>query len=531
MFLPFEKLLYLASVANAAVVGSLASRHSMTAPTVQLQNGSYYGRFNPAYNQDEFLGIPYAQPPVGDLRFRVPQPLTESWSEPKNATEYGYQCIGYGGDTWVLGNYISEDCLTINIVRPHGLAPDAKLPVAFWIHGGGLTMGGGSDPRYNMSFIVQRSVEMGSPIVAVSINYRLHSWGFLWGSEMEAEGAGNLAFRDQRLALEWNNQNIASFGGDPAKVTIWGESAGARSVASQLLAYDGRDDGLFQGAIQESGTGLTSTFTDIPVEGDPWQEYYDDIVEQTNCTSASDTLQCLRQVDVWVLSDIFNASTNPGFGRYADGEFLTAPRDQLVREGKFVKVPLLIGTNFDEGTSQGQAGINTTEQWESYLADQGANNETVAVLSALYPDVPSLGIPATLEGRPSGSLARYGAMWKRVAAFAGDLNQQAGRRWFSRHWALADVPVYSYHFNVLVNGLGPAIGSTHFQEVAFVFDNTQGMGYETVVAVNPFANKPESYAQLAELMSSQWVNFFNNRDPNSKDSESRIPTSMTDVLT
>lgn len=306
-----------------------------------------------------------------------------------------------------------------------------------------------------MSFIVQRSVEMGSPIVAVSINYRLHMWGFLWSAEVKEAGAGNLGFRDQRLALEWTNQNIAAFGGDPAQVTIWGESAGARSVASQLLAYDGRDDGLFKGAIQQSGTGLTSMFTDIPVEGDPWQEYYDDLVDQTNCTDADDSLQCLREIDAWTLNDILNAtSANPGIGRYADGDFLTAPRDELIRDGKFLKVPLLIGTNFDEGTAQGTAGINTTEEWNAYLAKQGADNETIAVLSALYPDVPSLGIPATLDSRPEGSAAKYGSMWKRVASVAGDMNQQAGRRWVSRHYALADVPCYTYHFNVLVNGLG-----------------------------------------------------------------------------
>lgn len=239
---------------SAAVSGStarLSSRQTTngSSPTVELQNGTYYGQLNTKYEQDIFLGIPYAQPPVGNLRFQSPRPLNTSWDDERNATEYSPQCFGYGSDTWVLGNYVSEDCLTINVVRPHGVPEDAKLPVAVWIHGGGLTTGGSSDPRYNLSFIVEQSVKMRTPIIATSINYRLHAWGFLFSSEVEEAGAANLGFRDQRLGLHWVQENIAAFGGDPETVTIWGESAGARSVATQLLAYGGRDDGLFKAAI------------------------------------------------------------------------------------------------------------------------------------------------------------------------------------------------------------------------------------------------------------------------------------------
>lgn len=506
-------LMVLAASADALV--PRYANHSSAAPTVQVQNGSYYGRHNPTYGQDEFLGIPYAQPPVDTLRFRVPQPLNSSWSNQRNATEYSPQCFGYGSDTWVLGNYVSEDCLTINVVRPHGIPPDVKLPVGLWIHGGGLTNGGSSDPRYNLSFIVQQSVDMRTPIIAASINYRLHAWGFLWSSELQEEGAGNLGFRDQRLALEWVSENIASFGGDPGQVTLWGESAGARSVASQLLAYNGRDDGLFRAAIQESGTGLNDDFGEVPIEGDPWQEYYDHLVDQANCTSSSDTLQCLRSVPAWTLSDIINSTgTNPGFGGVADGDFLAKSRDQLIREGKFVRVPVLIGNNFDEGSQSGKHGINTTDQWNEYLASAGANNETSRILSAMYPDAPSIGLPETLDGRPEGDLSEYGNMWKRVVAYSGDKGQHASRRWWTRHWAKAQVPIWSYHFNVLVNGLTPADGSKHFQEVAFVFNNIKGLGYETVVAENPFEGEPAKFVQLADIMSRMWVSFINYQTPN-----------------
>ncbi|WYZ39067.1 hypothetical protein EsH8_III_000981 [Colletotrichum jinshuiense] len=503
------------ATASALVPRQAVPRNTTgAAPTVELKNGSYYGVHSPSYDQDFFLGMPYAQPPVNDLRFRVPQALNSSWNGTRNATEYSPLCFGYGSDTWVLGNDVSEDCLTVNVVRPHGVAPDAKLPVAVWIHGGGLTNGGSADPRYNLSFIVEQSVRMGTPFVAASINYRLHAWGFLWSSEVKAEGAGNLGFRDQRLALQWVSENIASFGGDPEHVTLWSESAGSRSVAAQMLAYGGRDDGLYRAAILQSGTGLRTDFGEVESTADVWQDYYGAILNKTNCTSAADTLDCLRAVPAWDLSDVFNGTSSPSFTGVTDGEFLEAPRHELINQGKFVHVPLLIGANTDEGTQFGTKGINTTAQWQAYLRSGGAGNVTVEVLSALYPDIPRVGLPATLDGRPTGADAPYGAMWKRVNAFAGDRAQHGPRRYFARRWAAANQTVYSYNFNVLVNGMAPVQGVNHFQEVAFVFNNTDGLGYETAVAENPFAGKPETFKELANIMSRMWVSFITTGDPN-----------------
>jgi len=146
--------------------------------------------------------------------------------------------MGFGPD--MVGYEMSEDCLYINVVRPAGTDPAAQLPVAVWIHGGGLTMGGSADRRYNLSFIVQNSVELGTPIIAVSFNYRMAAFGFLSGPEVQAAGATNLGFRDQRLALWWIKENIAGFGGSPDKVTLWGESAGATSINAQLFAFNGK---------------------------------------------------------------------------------------------------------------------------------------------------------------------------------------------------------------------------------------------------------------------------------------------------
>lgn len=164
--------------------------------------------------------------------------MNETWTETRSATEQNLPfCVGYGGDN--AGHEMSEDCLYLQVVRPSNIDPATPLPVVVWIHGGGLFMGGNNDPRYNSSFIVQNSVDLGTPMIAVAIQYRLSAWGFLGGDEILKEGSTNLGFRDQRLALHWIQENIGAFGGDPEGVTIWGESAGAASVGAQLLAYNG----------------------------------------------------------------------------------------------------------------------------------------------------------------------------------------------------------------------------------------------------------------------------------------------------
>ncbi|KAF3393217.1 Lipase 1 [Talaromyces pinophilus] len=506
------------SCASAAVIGKRSYVETNNVPkgvpTVTLKNGSYYGVHNSYYDQDFFLGMPYTQPPLGDLRLQVPQSLNETWTGTRNATQYSPECIGYGSDQWVLGNDISEDCLTINVVRPSNIAPDAKLPVLFWIHGGGFFEGGSKDPRYNQSFLVQRSVEIGKPIIGVSVNYRLSGWGFLWGEEVAAAGVTNLGIRDQRLALHWVQENIAAFGGDPSKVTIQGESAGGASVGTHLIAYGGRDDGLFRAGIAESGG---PTALGYYVNASVWEPNYQNIVERAGCSSASDTLACLRTVPTEQLSAIFNSSdvTSSG-GVVIDGDILTESATTLTKNGNFVRVPLLIGTNFDEGTSFGIRGINTTEEFKESLLYNAPSltEEVIDKIAELYPDDPNLGIPSTLKGRPPPG-SPYGTQWKRSAAYGGDLTMQTGRRITTEAWARYGVSAYSYHFDVLVNGVSEYIGSTHFQEVAFVFDNTAGQGYENAVAVDPFANEPATFDELASIMSTAWISFVHDLDPNS----------------
>ncbi|KAJ9611134.1 hypothetical protein H2200_004317 [Cladophialophora chaetospira] len=482
-------------------LGALIPRQSGP-PTVALKNGSYHGSRHPTYDQDFFLGMPFAQPPVGDLRFRNPVSLNTTWEGTKNATQYGLACYGYGSDDWVLGNPVGEDCLTLNVIRPTGTQPDAKLPIGVWIYGGGGSEGSSLDPRYNLSFIVQQSVQIGKPFIGVSLNYRLQAFGFLFGSAVSKAG------------------NIAAFGGDPTKVTIWGESAGAGSVGAQLLAFGGRDDKLFRAAIQESGGHISST---RQLNASSWDKYYNNITRATNCSSTANTLDCLRKVPIGALSDVLNSSVTasvPFWGVQVDSDFIIATGTRQLLGGKFVKVPLLHGRNFDEGTSFAQKGINTTEQFLANVMSAGSDNATATTIAALYPDIPAVGIPATLSGRPPPSNASLGVQWKRAAAYTGDLRQHGPRRLISQVYANNNISNWSYHFNVLVNGQPPAIGATHFQEVAFVFHNLEGLGYENAVAVDPFANKPRTYQQLVTIMSRMWVSFIVDGDPNTSNATS-----------
>lgn len=187
------------------------------APRVDLINGTYTGEHYAKLDQDIFRGLPYAQPPVENLRFEIPHSLNTSWKGVKKATRFSPSCVGDSGNTWGGDLDVSEDCLTLNVVRPSDFGPGDKLPMVIWIHGGGFRAGGSSLASYNQSWIVQQSVRRRIPIIAVSIIYRLGAFGWLWSKEMEAIGASNLGLMDQRLAMRWVQENIAAFGGDPKK--------------------------------------------------------------------------------------------------------------------------------------------------------------------------------------------------------------------------------------------------------------------------------------------------------------------------
>ncbi|KAJ6446227.1 prefoldin subunit 2 [Purpureocillium lavendulum] len=517
-----------------AFVGCVAvASRSDGLPTVTVKNGTYTGVYSASYHQEFFLGMPYAQVPK---RFTAAQGLQKAWAGRHDAKSYPPHCIGYGGDD--VGYTLSEDCLYLNVIRPAGLRNTSNLPVAVWIHGGGLYMGGSADRRYNLSFMVDHSMKMGSPIIGVSLNYRLSAFGFLAGREATKGGATNLGFRDQRLALQWVRENIQAFGGSPAKVTVFGESSGAESIAAQVLAYKGRDDGLFRGAIAQSGFGgllrrYPGGFNDTGL----MQATYDRLVGNTSCArlvGTAQSLDCLRDVPFAEINHALNVSKVGPWPPILDGDFfMDFPANQLA-EGDFRRVPVLIGTNSDEGTALGNptaiAGhpVSSNTDLREALKKQLASSQTtkeidglVDELMYLYPDIQSVGIPS-LETwphviQPNDSYAEtLGTQYRRVTAIFGDLAMHYTRRRANLAWCKHGLPSFAYRFDVTVNGVSQNIGATHFQEVAFVLLNFGGEGYAT----NPFGGNDEAYTArakaLAITMATAWVNFINYLDPNGK---------------
>ncbi|NLG76863.1 MAG: carboxylesterase family protein, partial [Xanthomonadaceae bacterium] len=222
---------------------------SSDAARVKIANGTLVGVVDKEKDLRIFKGIPFAQPPVGDLRWREPQPV-KNWQGERKATEFSAQCMQRRifDDMVFRSNGVSEDCLYLNVWTPAKSASE-KLPVLVYIYGGGFVAGDGSEPRYDGASMAQKG------IVTVTLNYRLGVFGLFAHPELTKESphkaSGNYALLDQHAALEWVQRNISAFGGDPKRVTIAGESAGSFSVSAQVASPLSRN--LIAGAIGESG--------------------------------------------------------------------------------------------------------------------------------------------------------------------------------------------------------------------------------------------------------------------------------------
>ncbi|KZP26795.1 alpha beta-hydrolase [Athelia psychrophila] len=429
------------------IVLAVPTRRS--SPAVTLDDAIFTGLSSGEVNK--FLGIPYAQPPIGDLRFRLPQPIPPyNASDSMSATAFGFSCPQQtGGNTpnvaalpkstvdFLLASLSNttttdnESCLTLNVVTPSSATSSSKLPVVIFIAGGGFTSG--SSSTTDGSPVVERSMALDEPIIYVSFNYRVSAFGFLASKEVKEAGVGNLGLQDQREAMRWVQKYISEFGGDPTKVTIWGESAGSMSVGFHMVANDGDSEGLFRGAFMESGSPLQ--VGDI-THGQP---YFDAIVSETGCSSAADKLDCLRKVPYVTLVAAMNKS--PGiYGSYqvsiiftwpprVDGNFITDNPQVLIAAGKVAAVPMISGDCDDEGTlfSLTTLNITTTAQFGQWLQTTWfpqAPASAVNRILEMYPEDPTLGSPFN-----TGTNNSLTAQYKRIAAFQGDIVYQATRRY------------------------------------------------------------------------------------------------------
>ncbi|KZT61798.1 alpha/beta-hydrolase [Calocera cornea HHB12733] len=467
---------------------ALAAVAAPVGPTVTLDFGTYRGISNPITGTDTFYGLPFAAPPTGNLRLRPPQLFATNYgnvvqdaSLPKSdCTQQPIEVVStteleyvetYAGPNYTAYLSItgtgSEDCLYLNVIRPSTATPTSKLPVMFWIFGGGFEFGGISE--YDGSFLVQQSIAMGQDVIWVAANYRVSAWGFMPGQEVLDAGVTNIGLLDQRAALLWVQQYISQFGGDPEKVTLFGESAGAMSIGFQLLLYGGDTNNTFRAAIMESGSPL-------PVGPPSYaQGVFDQIVDFSNCSSANDKLECLRHLDestflqaVATTPSIESSYVNLHLAYIPRIDYNTVPDfpPNLLRSGRFAKLPVISGDNEDEGTLFQFTSLNVTtdDEFAQFVKEMFPllNETTLEMLLEAYPEDPALGSPYN-----TGDLYALTPENKRIASFYGDTVWNAARRFFSQIYVNASVPIWSYlfsHTNVI-----PYLGAFHSSELPFVF--------------------------------------------------------------
>ncbi|KAJ6577831.1 Alpha/Beta hydrolase protein [Mycena capillaripes] len=396
---------HLLATAAATALFTLPLARAQT-PIVDLGYAQYQGAVNTANNITHFLGIRYAAPPLGDLRFRAPQPPVNTTGV-QQATAQPNECFqaptGLSAtnplETRATQIVATEDCLFLNVYYPSdgvGTLP-TNLPTLVWIHGGGYLAGSASGQ--NGEDIIRQS---NKGVVVVIIQYRL---GFLPGSAVKQNGDLNAGLLDQDFALRWVNQHISKFGGDPTKVTIWGESAGAGSVLQHVIANDGQTEPqLFRGAITSS-TFLPSQYQyndRVPEVPFPchscdflniFQLLFSEVLAQANCTTATDWMACLRAADATVL-ETANNNINIGgfFGTFllvpvVDGVFITQRPTVSLMEGKVNGEALLAVTNTFEGTSFVNQTVNVSAAQYSLNLFPDFSTAQAATITSLYADV------------------------------------------------------------------------------------------------------------------------------------------------
>jgi para-nitrobenzyl esterase len=448
----------------------------------------------------EYLGIPYAAPPVGNLRWRPPQPAA-SWSAPLDASHFANHCPQVESPFGTPSG--TEDCLYLNVYSPksiidakgkqkHGKGHLKRLPVMVWFHGGGMVVGESDD--YDPTRLVQQGV------VVVTLNYRLGFLGFLAHPALSAEsgygGSGNYGLMDQQAALQWVQRNIDGFGGDRSNVTIFGQSAGGLSVHSQLASP--LAGGLFERAIAQSGAYSEDQPSLAAAEADGAG-----IATAVGCSNQTAT--CLRSVPVQTL--LSNQPTEPGaVGPNLDGKVLPQSTRSAFASGQFNGVPVIEGSTHDEFT------IFTYLSVEAVLG--------LPLSPPLYPIALSVLIPATGLNTTVAAvmneypLTNYQTAGEAFSAVGTDaVFACPGRRTAK---ALSQfVPTYAYEFND-PNAPQPFVPPAsfpykafHASELAYLFDSTTLGGHA------PFTPDQEA---LAAHMVSYWTQFARSGTPNGRNS-------------
>ncbi len=472
----------LAGLVGVALVTLPQAVFAADAPVVVTAQGKLQGET--AKDVLTFFGVPYAAPPVQDLRWRPPAPAA-SWTGIRKATTFANHCPQNQPSLFAVPS-TTEDCLYLNIFTP--AADAAKRPVMVWFHGGGLN--GGENDDYDGSALARRGV------VVVIINYRLGLLGFFAHAALDHEGHnfGNYGFMDQQFALRWVQQNIANFGGDPKNVTISGQSGGGTSVLANLASPTAA--GLFQKAINQSGTHMD--VTPLPKA----ESYGSDFARGVGC--ADQTADCLRRLPVAKILDAQVGFLLKSRGDFfiQDGTVIAATPFEAFQSGKFNRVPILNGMVADEEAFSlpeiRHGPPQTDEKFDKLVDAYGPQN--AALIRAEYPrkDYPdaSLAQIAVIQGERVCIARRLDAAWSRF------------------------VPVYVYQFNdstapSYLQPLSFRMGAYHSSELQYLFPLFHG-GRGTAHALNPAQTK------LSEQMQAYWAQFMKGGDPNAAGSPSWV---------
>ncbi|KAJ6565455.1 esterase 1 [Mycena vulgaris] len=471
---------------------------SLATPQVQLGDATITGRSISGLSLEFFGGIPFAEPPLGPLRFNTTVLKRSLPPGVFEAKDFGKACLQPGMPV----DLISEDCLTVNIFRPAGILPNALLPVMLWTYGGGFASGASS--QYNASAIVAQSVSRGTPIIYVSFNYRLGPLGFPQGLEASQRGILNLGLRDQLACLGWIQLWIGAFGGDSTKVTLVGQSAGAIMIA---LLFLNDITHLARAAIFESGSAATSGVFEADRGESDWQNFVGGVPSCNATHKTPNSLDCLQRVgdSTEILAGFSAAAAQTEFlfpwTPTLDGPagLIPALPSAVLGTGSFSRLPFIAGTNLDEGTIftanypfdqmiiEDLIIANFSPPYTSASDLQDAAQTIVR----LYPDDPAAGSPFNTGINTFGLSPQH----KRVAAIEGDISFQSQRRLWTQTASALGVKVFSYLFTQPQTP--PSLGIYHGSEVRFVYGG-----------VSP------SDGKLSRMIIDYWLSFVTSLDPN-----------------
>ncbi|CAA7266823.1 unnamed protein product [Cyclocybe aegerita] len=468
---------------------------------VQLRTGIFRGIVTPN-GTEKWLGIPFAQPPVGSLRFKAPVPITAPSRAIKDASAFGNACPQ--PPVASLGAPVGEDCLRLNIWRPQNVKSNAKLPILFWIHGGAYTTNSASNPMFDPTGLIQRSVVIDKPIIFVSTNYRVNTFGFLASADVPSQDL-NMGLQDQRLALNFVQDNIAAFGGDPSKVTIWGQSAGAGSAQAHFVFPPARS--LFRAGIADSSTGPFKNSPGVGTYDKPGKPFAR-LLDATGCAPGRHSVACLQKVPFETLLNILNAMIRstlnnqlwqPSVG--PPGSFIPERASKRIEAGNFLHLPYLAGTNVNEGTTFSTSlrnlqlsGSAETAAFQNYIRDLVIHNSTLTTgvldrFATLYPaNDPALGAPFNTGD----------SLFDRAAAWYTDMMFLAPRRLFFPR-AAALQPMFGYYFREFIPGNDITLGVAHVSELELLFG-----------PVTPVAAVEND---LSRQMRDFYINFVNDLNP------------------